>query len=268
MRSSGPGPVPVKSQGRPKRHFLLRDQPVACGGTSAATSDCDGSLGGGSRMYRDWYRHGDILSNKFMETWYPRRSERSKMEIRTRPKIIWMNEASTGTQKLSKEQLAATRAHNLVNARAREMDDDWYKDQSPDWSKVVVPFVSPANWAGFGCTPAQISRHSPKPPRNKSGWKGILAVMRNGSTCPSGWRCRNAFLITISRASKTAGIKITCPAEFALTIPNNFNRARRTNGRSREHAGPSCSLTQKPALRTGERHRRRDPRHSQRWAMG
>jgi hypothetical protein len=27
---------------------------------------------GAADMYRDWYRHGGILSNKFMETWYPR----------------------------------------------------------------------------------------------------------------------------------------------------------------------------------------------------
>ena len=64
-----------------------------------------------------------------------------------------MNEASTGPENLSKEGLAANRADNLVNARAREMDDDWYRNQSPDWSKVIVPFLTPANWAGFGLHP-------------------------------------------------------------------------------------------------------------------
>jgi predicted acyl esterase len=29
---------------------------------------------GAADMYRDWYRHGGILSNKFMELWYPRRA--------------------------------------------------------------------------------------------------------------------------------------------------------------------------------------------------
>ncbi len=33
------------------------------------------------------------------------------------------------------------------------MDDDWYRGRSPDWSKVTVPFVSPANWAGSGLHP-------------------------------------------------------------------------------------------------------------------
>jgi len=64
-----------------------------------------------------------------------------------------MNDASSGPEKLSKEQLDANRADNLANARAREMDDGWYRNQSPDWSKVVVPFISPANWAGFGLHP-------------------------------------------------------------------------------------------------------------------
>ena len=27
---------------------------------------------GAADMYRDWYRHGGILSNKFMEVWFPR----------------------------------------------------------------------------------------------------------------------------------------------------------------------------------------------------
>ena len=108
---------------------------------------------GAADMYRDWYRHGGILSNKFMETWYPRQVLAAQHGNPDAPKDHWMNEASTGPEKLSKEELAANHADNLANARAREMDDDWYQNQSPDWSKVVVPFISPANWAGFGLHP-------------------------------------------------------------------------------------------------------------------
>ena len=88
-------------------------------------------------MYRDWYRHGGILSNKFMETWYPRQVGTLQHGNPDAPKDHWMNEASTGTEKLSKEQLAANRAHNLVNARAREMDDDWYKISRPTGRKSL-----------------------------------------------------------------------------------------------------------------------------------
>jgi uncharacterized protein len=108
---------------------------------------------GAADMYRDWYRHGGILSNKFMETWYPRQVQTLQHGNPDAPKDHWMNETSTGPEELSKEELAANRADNLANARAREMDDDWYRNQSPDWSKVVVPFLSPANWAGFGLHP-------------------------------------------------------------------------------------------------------------------
>ena len=33
------------------------------------------------------------------------------------------------------------------------MDDAWYRDRSPDWSKVITPFLSATNWAGFGLHP-------------------------------------------------------------------------------------------------------------------
>ena len=64
-----------------------------------------------------------------------------------------MNESSAGPERCRTEELAANRADNLANARAREMDDGWYRNQSPDWSKVVSPFLSAANWAGFGLHP-------------------------------------------------------------------------------------------------------------------
>ena len=71
---------------------------------------------GAADMYRDWYRHGGILSNKFMETWYPRQVQTVQHGNPDAPKDHWMNEASTGPEKLSKEELAANRADNLVNA--------------------------------------------------------------------------------------------------------------------------------------------------------
>ena len=101
-------------------------------------------------MYRDWYRHGGILSNKFMEVWYPRQVQQVQHGNPNAPKDHWMKESAAGPEQLSPEELAANRVDSLANARAREMDDDWYRNQSPDWSKVNVPFLSAANWAGFG----------------------------------------------------------------------------------------------------------------------
>lgn len=108
---------------------------------------------GAADMYRDWYRHGGILSNGFMETWFPRQVVTVQHGNPNAPRDHWMNESSAGPAQLSPEELTANRADTLANARAREMDDCWYGDRSPDWSLVNVPFLSPASWAGFGLHP-------------------------------------------------------------------------------------------------------------------
>ena len=80
-----------------------------------------------------------------------------------------MNEPAAGPEQLSPEELADNRVDNLTNARAREMDDEWYRNQSPDWSKVNVPFLSAANWAGFGLHPRGNFWRLPMRRRSKSG---------------------------------------------------------------------------------------------------
>ncbi len=108
---------------------------------------------GAADMYREWYRHGGILSNKFMEAWFPRQVLAVQHGNPKAPRDHWLDESSTGPAELSEEALAANHCDTLANARAREMDDAWYRDRSPDWSKVITPFVSAASWAGFGLHP-------------------------------------------------------------------------------------------------------------------
>ena len=69
------------------------------------------------------------------------------------PTDIWLNELAAGPLELSKEELASNRFATLANVRAREMDDGWYQTRAPDWTKVVTPFLSAANWAGYGLHP-------------------------------------------------------------------------------------------------------------------
>ncbi len=108
---------------------------------------------GAADHYRDWARHGGILSNKFMEIWYPRQVEAVQHGNPDGPRDHWMETRSTGPATLSKQELKDNRADTLANFLAREMDDDWYRSRSPDWSKVKVPFLSAGSWAGFGLHP-------------------------------------------------------------------------------------------------------------------
>lgn len=108
---------------------------------------------GAADSYRDWYRHGGILSNKFMEAWFPRQVLAIQHGNATAPKDHWMKESSSGPVTLSREELDANYCDTLANARAREMDDGWYRSRSPDWSKVITPFLSAGSWAGFGLHP-------------------------------------------------------------------------------------------------------------------
>ena len=108
---------------------------------------------GAADHYRDWARHGGILSNKFMEIWYPRQVETVQHGNPKGPRDHWMKTRATGPASLSREALAENRADTLENFRVREMDDDWYRSRSPDWSRVKVPFLSAASWAGFGLHP-------------------------------------------------------------------------------------------------------------------
>ena len=108
---------------------------------------------GAADSYRDFFRHGGILSNKFLETWYPRQITSVQHGNPNAPRDPWLQESASGPDLCSEAELFANRMATLVNVRAREMDDDWYQGRSPDWSKVVVPFLSAANWAGFGLHP-------------------------------------------------------------------------------------------------------------------
>ena len=108
---------------------------------------------GAADTYRDFFRHGGILSNKFLETWYPRQITAVQHGNPDAPADPWLAESASGPDCLSESELFENRMATLANVRAREMDDEWYRGRSPDWTRVVVPFLSAANWAGFGLHP-------------------------------------------------------------------------------------------------------------------
>ncbi len=108
---------------------------------------------GAADHYRDWARHGGILSNKFMELWYPRQVEVLQHGNPNGPRDHWMKASAVGPARYKDSERHSYRADTLENFRVREMDDDWYQSRSPDWTKVKTPFLSAASWAGFGLHP-------------------------------------------------------------------------------------------------------------------
>lgn len=108
---------------------------------------------GAADFYRDFGRHGGIESNGFAEVWYPRQVVSVQ---HGNPKTVldpWMNERASGPEELSDKELEANRSEPIFDILQRRLDVDWYRSRSADWSKVTVPFLSAANWAGYGLHP-------------------------------------------------------------------------------------------------------------------
>ena len=108
---------------------------------------------GAADSYRDWSRHGGILNNHFYAIWYERQVLSVQHGNPGGPPDPWLGERATGPAELTAAALFENRADGAENMRVREMDDDWYRARSPDWSKVTIPFLSAASWAGFGLHP-------------------------------------------------------------------------------------------------------------------
>jgi predicted acyl esterase len=105
---------------------------------------------GASDFYREVYRHGGILSNYFINFWYNgfvlvnQHGKGTHMDH-------WLGESSSGPEKLSEEELARNRAEPLDGPRNEHTNDgEHYTSRQADFSKINVPLLSCASWAGFG----------------------------------------------------------------------------------------------------------------------
>ena len=102
--------------------------------------------------YREWARHGGILSNVFTELWYPTQVLALQNGFRG-SKYHDLDDADSpigGPQDLSDAQLQANRVDLMQEYRDREMDDQWYRDRSGVYEKNTLPILSAANWGGQG----------------------------------------------------------------------------------------------------------------------
>ncbi len=105
---------------------------------------------GAADFYRDQTRHGGMLST-FWATLAPRQIWRVQHGLGERGLVSELNGGPvSGDITLSDEELAANRIDFAGEIRRHELEDAFHLDRSVDWSKVTVPFLSAANWAGQG----------------------------------------------------------------------------------------------------------------------
>lgn len=108
---------------------------------------------GSADFYRDATRHGGIMSD-FWGNWFKTQVRRVQHGVGERgardPNTGY---TVAGPETLSEEELAANRVDLAAEILRRPLDDEFYRERSPDWSQVTVPFLSAANWGGQGLHP-------------------------------------------------------------------------------------------------------------------
>ena len=59
----------------------------------------------------------------------------------------------SGPETLTEEQLGANRENLGASAQNHTLEDDYWKERTPDLSKINIPLLSSANWGGNGLHP-------------------------------------------------------------------------------------------------------------------
>jgi predicted acyl esterase len=105
---------------------------------------------GAADWYRDMTHHGGILST-FWANWYD-------MQVKTvqhglgehGPHSRATGERVCGAETFTGDALAANRCDFGAEILAHPLADEYHRARSPDWDRIVVPFLSAANWGGQG----------------------------------------------------------------------------------------------------------------------
>ena len=100
-------------------------------------------------FYREWSRHGGIRT-RFPIDWWPRQILPNQHGNGENTRL----DPDTGEQPngpaLSPELLAGNRASFSDDILDHVLDDDWYRDRTPDFDRITVPLLSAGNWGGPG----------------------------------------------------------------------------------------------------------------------
>ncbi len=105
---------------------------------------------GWSDAYRDGNRHGGIAC-VFRKNWQDMQVKTVQHGVGERgAKSRVTGELVCGPETLSEEDLSANREDIWQELLKRELEDDYYRERTPDLSKVEVPLLTAANWGGQG----------------------------------------------------------------------------------------------------------------------
>ncbi len=108
---------------------------------------------GASDYYRENTHHGGILCTFALTVndfgVWPIQHGMGERGRRSRA----TGELVSGPETLSPEELKKNRIDLAKSLLSHPLDDRYYRDRVPDWSKVKVPFLSAANWGGLGLHP-------------------------------------------------------------------------------------------------------------------
>lgn len=105
---------------------------------------------GAADWYRDMTHHGGIVST-FWANWYDMQVKTVQYGLGNNgPRSRATGELVCGPDTFDEAALAANRTDFGNEILAHPLEDTYHRDRSPDWSRVVTPFLSAANWGGQG----------------------------------------------------------------------------------------------------------------------
>ena len=101
-------------------------------------------------FYRDVSHHGGILTT-FLANWYDMQVKSIQNGLGQKGyRSPFTGDWVSGPETLSEEQLAANRYDFGRVAYEHKLDDAYWSDRTPAWSKIKVPLLSAGNWGGQG----------------------------------------------------------------------------------------------------------------------
>lgn len=100
-------------------------------------------------FYREWSRHGGIRT-RFPIDWWPRQILPNQHGNGDNTRL----DPDTGEQpngpSLSPDLLAGNRSAFPDDILEHVLDDAWYRERTPDFDRITIPFLSAGNWGGPG----------------------------------------------------------------------------------------------------------------------